>query len=141
MTDTTGDPPFLSIEWHCARAARDARRTALEEAAKVAEGSVLYSSTAAAPDPMPCTPAQIAAAIRALIDREPEPVVDGWRDIATAPKDGTSILVWADGYDRPEVVRWAVRRGVGGWLGGDNSIFDDTPTHWMPLPQPPEVKP
>lgn len=55
-----------------------------------------------------------------------------WRDISTAPKDGTWLLLWVPS---------------GGWYPGsfnkysgrwdDGDYFDDLrPTHWMPIPQP-----
>ena len=61
-----------------------------------------------------------------------------WKPIDTAPKDGTEILLyWA---------REARRNGVGSivicawdgedWVDEDGYSFWD-PTHWMPLPTPP----
>ena len=72
MTDTTEDPPFLSIEWHCAQAARDARREALEEAAKVAE-DLRHPNWSSETEDWVAGTVAVAAAIRALIDREPTP--------------------------------------------------------------------
>ena len=66
-------------------------------------------------------------------ETEPEPV---WRPIETAPMDGTEVLVFTpmDG-----VVSSAYRYGC--WqklitvMDGGNT---NEPTHWMPLPEPPE---
>lgn len=69
--------------------------------------------------------------------------VDEWQPMATAPKDGTEILTYENGYiiknnfihikgtkKHPEMKTWNV-----------HSIHPHTqPTHWMPLPQPPESK-
>ena len=60
-------------------------------------------------------------------------IPEGWKPIETAPKDGTRFLaVCATGQTR--LVRWAD-------FGGDKypiadpagTIWDDAPTHWMPL--------
>ncbi len=63
----------------------------------------------------------------------------GWQDIATAPKDGTKILLLIDWDDFSYVGRfmgdvWEVQ-----W-NGDVPAADDpdwVPTHWQPLPPPP----
>lgn len=59
-----------------------------------------------------------------------------WQDIATAPKDGTQILLWykADGH---EMGFWDGRC----WDDGDfydNLGSDADFSHWMPLPPPPK---
>ena len=74
-----------------------------------------------------------------------------WLDIETAPKDGTRIIIGkAAGY----VMAWAssaywfnrepcpckppkCKPGTHqGWTDGCDTL--GTPTHWMPLPEPPE---
>ena len=55
---------------------------------------------------------------------------DGWRDIASAPKDGTRILVSRkyDAYDHDLI-------GIDHWRdGGWFSRLQMQPTHWRPLP-------
>jgi hypothetical protein len=70
---------------------------------------------------------------------------DGWRDIETAPKDGTRFLVFGGGADKVEVCTWDDR--VGAW-DLDHTMLEDfndqsegysRPTHWRPLPKAPEV--
>jgi hypothetical protein len=66
-----------------------------------------------------------------------------WRPIETAPKDGTCVIVY-----RPNGGSTA----YGGRVGADtfgtvesypnswaHSTMDAPPTHWMPLPDPPEI--
>jgi len=75
--------------------------------------------------------------------RLPEAVLDGeicheaadeierltqWQPIETAPKDGKEILVWCP------VVGYAVVRA---WNGSGERLSE--PTHWMPLPGPPNT--
>lgn len=59
----------------------------------------------------------------------------GWRPIETAPKDGTQILLLGD----RSVVNGSWNRGSAffspHWMGGIHE-----PTHWMPLPAPPEIQ-
>lgn len=65
----------------------------------------------------------------------------------TAPKDGTSILVW-DGYTI-QVASWGYddlwrhepKEWITGRSSGEYNVHDtvDEPTHWMPLPNPPEA--
>lgn len=71
-----------------------------------------------------------------------------WQSIETAPKDGSSILVYGLPERHPKLESWfnqsvpivahwdsideAFCISGGDWLGP----FID-PTHWMPLPEPP----
>ena len=57
-----------------------------------------------------------------------------WRTIDTAPKDGTEILVW-EGWVIYHVW-WLKRYRTWKTLSGGRSI--DCPTHWMPVPEPPD---
>ena len=65
---------------------------------------------------------------------------DGWRDIASAPKDGTWILAWLGGVANvADTIQWA----FGGWWNGDSGFVSSsaTPAHWRPLPPPPTKEP
>lgn len=70
-----------------------------------------------------------------------------WQPIETAPKDGTRILLLGKEYGEPKVSIgayqdnkvWSDESSTTddgyGWYGHDN--WSPTPTHWMPLPEPP----
>lgn len=62
-----------------------------------------------------------------------------WQPIETAPKDGTRILVWPYWSDgTPEVVKWVkMRRVPDRWEVHGGTFLNSQPTHWMPLPDPP----
>ena len=80
-------------------------------------------------------------------------LVPQWQPIETAPRDGTIIDVWLGDADMRDVEFYCThgtRRSPGWWfsngkfrpLGGLEpamTVFV-TPTHWMPLPNPPEDK-
>lgn len=58
-----------------------------------------------------------------------------WLPIESAPRDGTTVLLWAPHWKTPET----------GWTYGRDDWQDcrkDTPTrpptHWQPLPPPPQ---
>jgi hypothetical protein len=71
-----------------------------------------------------------------------------WQPIETAPKDGTAILVcsaWTmpDGLYRVGWIADGFFDGghwLFGWLDLDPEEYSP-PTHWMPLPAPPETTP
>lgn len=73
----------------------------------------------------------------------------GWRDIKDAPRDGTYVLVaTADEFlyptsnFRPKRVFSAYFQAqANDWVLEGQWAKDDQPTHWMPLPPPPEDKP
>jgi hypothetical protein len=65
-----------------------------------------------------------------------------WQPIATAPKDGTRIMICRN--ERIEVARWGLVGGMGDrvWLiGRDPCSLLTPPTHWRPLPAPPQDHP
>ena len=58
-----------------------------------------------------------------------------WQPISTAPKDGEWILLYEERDDEH-----AIECGFfdcGDWYGPDH-IYTIYPTHWQPLPEPPE---
>jgi hypothetical protein len=61
-----------------------------------------------------------------------------WQPIETAPKDGRLSLVRKSGGDEwcgTFTAYWSAARGA--WFySQDRSVA--TPTHWMPLPNPPK---
>lgn len=79
-----------------------------------------------------------------------------WRDISNAPRDGSWVLLFCDFHDggkEMRVARWvadhrpATRRekpyGPFVWATQDGppnlgTIAERVPTHWMPLPAPPD---
>jgi hypothetical protein len=67
-----------------------------------------------------------------------------WRDIESAPKDGTRVWLWWDGKLR--LAHWHEAENppsIGGrfanWLTDDKGSVSAVtkPSHWMPLPDPP----
>ncbi|MEK9754666.1 MAG: hypothetical protein VW338_15840 [Rhodospirillaceae bacterium] len=67
---------------------------------------------------------------------------DGWRPIATAPRDGRRIRVWVAaiteigqdaGDAHPATAHWT-EHNAGGWVWHG---LAGTPTHWRPLEGPP----
>ena len=78
-----------------------------------------------------------------------------WQPIETAPKDGTPVIIWqADGHHFEHRKSWRTTpsapikyfddqryaigywRPWGGW--GNRNAADVRPTHWRPLPNPPQ---
>ena len=86
-----------------------------------------------------------------------------WQDIETAPLDGTPLLLFVPGVTSwsrtdgmPDVVvgMWAKHLFQEGWysdIGDVDQGYESTgayfehdvlsPTHWMPLPEPPKEPP
>ena len=68
---------------------------------------------------------------------EPVPLyaLEGWQPIETAPKDGREILVYEPMYCT--IGQWVDSKHGGAWWIEGGQITGH-PTHWMPLPPPPE---
>ena len=65
-----------------------------------------------------------------------------WQPIETAPRDGTEMLLW-DGTNLGVGFRtdtaWGLVFELHNWEWGHEISFKTVyPTHWMPLPEPPE---
>ncbi len=128
--------------------------TADEQRARVIMASVRLGAwmSAALDDPKVCE--EMKADIREWFSAgEPQPGwcahIDeqrgGWRDIATAPKDGTIIDLWS-GDKRYADYGWnaahdAWVRTERMWRGSHTvnarRFLTDPASHWMPLPAPP----
>jgi hypothetical protein len=68
--------------------------------------------------------------------------MSAWQPIETAPKDGTELLLHCE-YGSLVLGAWQEWEEVTGpkegWLDNGEG-FTLTPTHWMPLPAPPEAQ-
>ena len=51
------------------------------------------------------------------------------------PEEGVRVLVFDKAFRQPEMGTYYA---ADGWGGDEIAMLD--PTHWMPLPEPPEVK-
>lgn len=74
------------------------------------------------------------------------PSADGWRDIESAPTNGTPILALClSPLDRePSLLAMEVIWFDGEWLFGDNTPLSELarkPSYWHPLPTAPAAKP
>lgn len=59
-----------------------------------------------------------------------------WNDILSAPLDGRRIIAWAKEWTGPCTAQYYGARGWG--LDSDLPAFLYQPTHWLPLPAPPQ---
>lgn len=84
-------------------------------------------------------------------------LLQGWQDISTAPRDGTLILACGPKWNWPCVISWE-RHSDGEFYGPRDSRwlnkeycwgigvhgmklsdeYESQPTHWQPLPSPPQ---
>lgn len=71
---------------------------------------------------------------------------DGWRDIETAPKDGTLCLFFAPGRSKAKYIERAKRQMIvvdafsDNWRTGKYQLPENPYTHWRPLPAPPAAQ-
>ncbi len=67
-----------------------------------------------------------------------------WQPIETAPKTSRAILVWCPERRNTYVVTWwSIDESRTSWVhfGGTSGELYETPSHWMPLPEPPATEP
>jgi hypothetical protein len=60
-----------------------------------------------------------------------------WQPIATAPKDGTWVLVMTTHWPHAEVSHWGNTFSSVETFAWTNDEYTCKPTHWQPLPSPP----
>ena len=60
-----------------------------------------------------------------------------WQPIETAPKDEWVLVYYGEG-SMVDTVSIACCRSSYDWADWDGDLYG-TPTHWMPLPPPPEA--
>ena len=61
-----------------------------------------------------------------------------WKPIdGSEPRDGTFLLVWMEGEGLPLILAW--EPGYDAW-GDGLTLYNETPTHWMPLPGAPDSR-
>jgi hypothetical protein len=64
-----------------------------------------------------------------------------WQPIETAPKDGSVILAWRKHATIPMIVGFDPSYGEWEDVYNYNGVHVYHITHWMPLPEPPEISP
>jgi hypothetical protein len=89
--------------------------------------------------------------LRAIVLDAVAAVLPVWQPIATAPKDGTPLRLFSEGFINPDFNPGGSVEGQWcddlGWIGAVWNAEQDcwdaneiVPTHWQPLPPPPGVK-
>ena len=67
-----------------------------------------------------------------------------WQPIETAPKDATPILAWRAPWVFPQVMCWlngqCIQPGWHCYTKSAQGREPYSPTHWVPLPSPPEAR-
>lgn len=61
-----------------------------------------------------------------------------WQPIETAPRDGTVVMLWWP-YWRSRTVIGYYQSIAGTWCSNEALSDHEPPTHWQPLPPPPEA--
>lgn len=66
----------------------------------------------------------------------------GWQDISTAPRDEVGVLLYLAVGDDNHITYVGHFKDGHWWVTNfsDEELYYYEPTHWMPLPKPPEVK-
>lgn len=86
----------------------------------------------------------LLAYVREMEVAQTDPLA-AWQPIETAPTDGTPLLLFARSKNARAPIRivgWFLADI--GWIEGcfvPNQPIGIVPTHWMPLPRPPELRP
>lgn len=135
MTDATDQPPLPEPAAHMFP-------LHLAKFAGGEMGEIAYSVPVRSPELGPTAPLYTAQQMREYRD------APAWLPISTAPKDGTSVLLWERWSTNPFVGSfyggsWSASKehvdAAGGWDGGVvvDKIDSHLITHWQPLPPSP----
>lgn len=84
---------------------------------------------------------ETAARIDRKMAKHAARIVDDWEPMDTAPKDGTVILVYRkiDADTIMNLVAWWSEKDRAWQYGKFDRLRSElSPTHWMPLPEPPQ---
>lgn len=67
-------------------------------------------------------------------------MTDEWQDIATAPRDGATVLLWCvvESGGWAQTGYFEHNESYAGWLDSYEGVGLADPTHWRPLPEPPK---
>jgi hypothetical protein len=83
------------------------------------------------------SPAEMGSRFEKVLDKygHIEAKESGWQPIESAPKQGKMILCWDGSH-----INKGYHSGLRGWKVAHNSNYKGgfNPTHWMPLPEPPD---
>jgi hypothetical protein len=146
VTDAMVDAAIEAHKKYWATNTRNLSDAAMEQAAKECVRAAINAAMAVAPNQtelaatllMPF--ANLISAAQAVLkyaeDMAPKP-------IESAPRDGTTILVWWEGnYEQPSwgTAYWSDIHNGFATLEGSGINADDL-THWLPLPPPPTQTP
>jgi hypothetical protein len=74
----------------------------------------------------------------AELDASKARIAEGWQDIATAPMDGTRVLLSAPGHLTMigAFLKDRTIHAAGPWWWSNGATIAPGPTHWQPLPPP-----
>lgn len=64
----------------------------------------------------------------------------GWQPIETAPRTNHSLLVWCPERKNIYIVSWRSHTEEWEHFGALGRALTEYPTHWMPLPEPPDAE-
>ncbi len=65
-------------------------------------------------------------------------ITSTWQPIATAPKDGTAVIIHVPNSTQPiQIAHWELDSTNGYWRTAVCVVFPESVDHWMPLPSTP----
>ena len=135
VTDTTEAEPVAEPYCYVIGGADDAKMNGWVDARLTAEGEFqlpLYASPEAALRTSAPEPADASGMT---------PLDQGWQPIATAPKDGTRVLIAVTGHFRAELAEYNQELNAWETIGAVVNLTGGRTLAWHPLPAPPTPTP